>query len=94
MTTSMIRKQQHQQLEEKKSDLEKKLSDPELLKNQKGYASATREYREVQAVLNAIQEYTKLEQQLKEMDTMNAEESDPELLVLAQDEKIQLQKNF
>ncbi len=88
----MVTDRQLQQLEEKMASLEVKLSDPELLKNQKSYASATREYREVQLVLNAARSYARLKTSLEDMEKIHSEESDPELLELATEERAELQK--
>src|SRR3989338_2126910 len=88
----MVTDRQLQQLEEKMASLEVKLSDPELLKNKKSYASATLEYREVQLVLNAARSYARLKTSLEDMEKIHSEESDPELLELATEERAELQK--
>lgn len=90
----MVTDAQIKQLEEKKASLESQLSDVELLKDQKGYASATRDYREVQTVLDAARKSEHLTQDLKDMETLHAEAADPELLELARQERVKLEKDL
>lgn len=89
----MVSQSQTNQLNEKKVLLERLLSDPELFKNQNKYASVTREYREIQTVLDAVHEYEVLSKSLHDIDALHAN-SEPELAELANVERIRMQKNL
>ncbi|MEK7648851.1 MAG: peptide chain release factor 1 [Patescibacteria group bacterium] len=90
----MVTLAQNQQLEEKKHSLEQQLSDPELLKNQKGYFSATKEYREVQRMIDAIQKYSELQESLVHAKKMALDETDTELRDLAVQEQRQIEQQL
>lgn len=90
----MVNASQLKQLEDKKIALEQQLSDPELLQNQKNYMATTRDYRELQTVLSAVQQYEKSMQSLNEMEVLDVQETDPELLELARDERVAIKKDL
>ena len=78
------------ELQRKKEELLKKLSDPEFLSDKTKFEQASRELKKIEKELNIQKEIARAEKKIKEAEEILAEETDNELLALAKEE---LQKN-
>ena len=70
------------ELESKLSNLEKKLSDPALIANQREYKKVAQEHAQVTKLAALSRKYWKVNDELAESRKMLQEEDDPELLEL------------
>jgi len=61
------------------------LADPQVIANQERFRSLSREYSEIEPVVNSYREYRSTEQQYTAAETMR-NESDPDLRAMAEDE--------
>ncbi|MCD4813119.1 peptide chain release factor 1 [bacterium] len=73
-----------EKIERKYVDLEEKLSDPGLVQNQDRYREVVRKHSELTEVVEAIRQYRKLEQELKDTEEMQA--AGGEMAALAEEE--------
>jgi peptide chain release factor 1 len=76
----------HDELENKLSNLEKKLSDSALIANQREYTKVAQEHAQVTKLSALINRYQKVNDELAESKKMLEEEVDPELLELVNNE--------
>jgi peptide chain release factor 1 len=74
------------ELESKLSNLEKKLSDPALIANQREYTKVAQEHAQVTKLATLSRRYWKVNDELAESRKMLEEETDPELLELVRNE--------
>ncbi|KPJ99412.1 MAG: peptide chain release factor 1 [Desulfobacterales bacterium SG8_35] len=74
------------ELESKLSNLEKKLSDPGLIANQREYKKVAQEHAQVTKLAALSSRYRKVNDELAESRKMLEEEEDPELLELVRNE--------
>ena len=74
------------ELESKLSNLEKKLSDPALIANQREYTKIAQEHAQVTKLAALSRRYRKVNDELAESKKMLEEETDPELLELVKNE--------
>ncbi len=70
-------------LEDKYLELEKKISDPEVIANQSSWQKYIKEHAELQPIVKAYGSYKKLKEQLEEGKAILKNESDPELKEMA-----------
>ncbi len=74
------------ELKEKRERLLKKLSDPEFLSNRENFEKVSKELKEIEQKLFYLKELEKAEKKIKEAQEILKEESDPELIALAEEE--------
>ncbi|MGB9681134.1 MAG: peptide chain release factor 1 [Minisyncoccia bacterium] len=74
------------ELKDKKENLLKKLSDPEFLSNKENFEKASKELKEIEQKLFYLKELEKIEKKIKEAQEILKDESDPELIALAEEE--------
>jgi len=74
------------ELKEKKEEILKKLSDPEFLSHKENFEKASKELKEIEEKLFYLKEIEKLEKKFRDAQEILKEESDPELLTLAEEE--------
>ena len=75
-----------EELQNKLTNLEKKLSDPSLIANQREYKKVAQEHAQVTKLAALTGRYTKAKEELEESNTMLLEEKDTELLELVKSE--------
>lgn len=80
----------HQQLKTKFQKLEKDLQDPAVIADQNKLKTFSQEYNDLKPLVEAIEELSSVEKQIKETDTMITNESDEEMKGLAEIELSQL----
>jgi peptide chain release factor 1 len=81
-------------VEERYLQLERELSEPEILDNQKEYQKVTREHADLAPVVDTYRQYRKLSQQIQENQAMLEEESDLEMLELIKLDVARLRKEL
>ena len=75
------------QVEEKYEELEKLLSDPEIISKQDKLRQYSKEHADLTPIVNAYRNYRVLESQLGDVEVMLREEKDSEVLSMIRDEK-------
>lgn len=75
-----------QELKKQKEKLLKKLSDPEFLSKKENFEKASKELKEIEERLSLLREIEKIDKKIKEAQEILKEESDPELIDLAEEE--------
>jgi peptide chain release factor 1 len=75
-------------------ELNKLLSDPQIISRQSEFQKYSREHAEISSVVNGYREYTKASNQLKDSETLLNDETDPELVELAKEEVKELQQSI
>ncbi len=73
-------------LEEKFKDLEKKISDPDIISDQNTWQKYIKEHAELQPIVKTYNEYKSYKNQLEEAKEILREESDPEMKEMAKAE--------
>lgn len=74
------------------SELSEKIANPELVKNQEEYQRVARRLAQLSPLLTKIKELEEVERKLVETEQWLTQETEPELLALAQEEKKRLEK--
>jgi peptide chain release factor 1 len=80
------------ELKERRDELAKWLSDPEVANDQQRFVPLTKEYKELEAHETAHEEYEDLLQNLESAERILKEESDEELKEMARQEKEELER--
>lgn len=80
------------ELKERRDEVAKSLSDPEVANDQKRFVPLTKEYKELEPLEKAFDEYESLLNDLEGAEKILREESDGELKGMAEDEKESLDK--
>lgn len=75
------------ELKERRDEIAKWLSDPEVANDQKRFVPLTKEYKELEPIEKAYEEYSKLLEDLQNAERILKEESDDELKEMAMEEK-------
>ena len=75
-----------EELESKRANLEKKLSDTALIANQREYKKVAREHAQVSKLAGLLSRYQKVNDELIENKTMLQDEEDPEMLELVRND--------
>jgi len=81
---SMIKK--YQELKERYQKLEQDIQNPDVLADQKKYANVSKEYNELNEVIERVRELKKLEKQMQENEDIIKKEKDDGLVKLAEKE--------
>jgi peptide chain release factor 1 len=81
-----------EELQNKIINLEKKLSDPSLIANQREYKKVAQEHAQLTKLAALTGRYTKAKEELEESNTMLLEEKDTELLELVKSEIVELKE--
>ncbi len=81
-------------IEQKYQELETKLSDPEILKNQEQYQLLAREHAELTPLIKTFRTYQQVEKELETNQTLLRTESDEEIKELAREEIQQLKEKL
>ncbi len=75
-------------------ELNKLLSDPQVISRQSEFQKYSREHSEISPVVEGYREYAKASKQLKDSETLLNDETDPELVELAKEEVKELQQSI
>ncbi|MGP7971781.1 MAG: PCRF domain-containing protein, partial [Desulfobaccales bacterium] len=75
-----------QKLESQFIDLEQRLSDPEVIRDQELYQKYSKEHAELNPLIQTFRRYRQAQKELQESQTMLKEETDEELKSLVRDE--------
>ncbi len=81
-------------VEEKYNELEKFLSDSEIISNQDKLRQYSKEHSDLTPIITAYRKYRTLESQLSDVEIMLREEKDSEVLGMVKEEKESLQSNM
>ncbi len=81
------------ELEKKFQDLEERMSDPELIKDQKRYQQVAKEHADLAPVINAFHEYKRIKKELEENKEL-IRDKDPEIASLAKAEVEELSQRL
>ncbi len=81
-----------QGIQQKYQQIEKQLSDPQIISDNKKYVQLNREYRNLEPLVKAYKKYTQILEQLKSTKELLKEESDEEMREMAKEELEQLTK--
>ncbi len=80
------------ELKERRDEVAKWLSDPEVANDQQRFVPLTKEYKELEPMEKAYEEYDELLNELESTERILREESDDELKEMAEEEKEKLEK--
>jgi peptide chain release factor 1 len=83
-----------QNIEKRFKAVEAEISAPDIHKDQKKYRVIMQEHSHLSAIMGEYQRYKKLDQELKEAKSMLAEEKDPEVIEMAEEEISSLEDNL
>ncbi len=86
--------QKIQPLLQRGRELEQKLADGDIVSNQKEYLVLSKEYSDLVPFLEHAKKYEALSDQLTKSESMLKDKSDPELLLLAEEEQKELQASL
>ena len=78
-------------LEERFDELSRRMSDPDVLNNPARYRQVVRAYKELEPVVEAYRHYQRLHQEVAGARELLAEDGDPEMAAMAQEEAESLQ---
>jgi len=78
----------------KKLELERLISDPQIIADKARYQEYTKEYAQVGQIVNSHQEYKKTEQEIREHEEMLKQSQDPEFSELIANELMDLNKKI
>lgn len=81
-------------VEDRYEELNKLLSDPQVIYRQTEFQKYSREHSEISPLVEGYREYTKASNQLKDNETLLNDETDPELIELAKEEVKELQQSI
>jgi len=81
-------------VEERYEELNKLLSDPQVISRQAEFQKYSREHSEISPLVEGYREYTKASNQLKDSEALLTDETDPELVELAKEEVKELQQSI
>lgn len=81
-------------LEKKFETLNEKMSDPSIVSDRVAVEKLARDLKEIRPAVTAYREYQKLQEGLAETESMLADESDPELMEMAREERDALQEKM
>ncbi|MBN2659060.1 MAG: peptide chain release factor 1 [Spirochaetales bacterium] len=82
-----------EKLHHRYSEVEKMISDPDVISNQKRYKELMMEYSDLKDIDNAYLEYKKMTEELADARDMIAEETDPEMKEMAKEEIKELERS-
>ncbi len=82
-----------QSVEERYEELNKLLSDPQIISRQAEFQKYSREHSEVSPLVEGYRQYKKASSQIKDNETLLNEETDPELVEMAKEEIKELQQS-
>jgi len=83
-----------QSVEERYEELNKMLSDPQIISRQADFQKYSREHSEVSPLVEGYRQYKKASAQITENEMLLKEETDPELVILAKEEIKELQESI
>ncbi len=83
-----------QSVEERYEELNKLLSDPQVISKQSEFQKYSREHSEISPLVDSFREYKKASNQLKDNESLLSDETDPELIELAKEEVKELQQSI
>ncbi len=83
-----------QSVEERYEQLNKLLSDPQIISKQSEFQKYSREHSEISPLVEGFREYKKASSQLKDSETLLNDETDPELIELAKEEVKELKHSI
>lgn len=83
-----------EELREEYSELEKKLSDPELLSRPQNMVELGKKLKEVGAALRMLEEETRLRQELLDAESFIADSNDSELKTMAEEDRTRIEKRL
>src|SRR3989344_1026387 len=83
-----------EELKKEYAEIEKQLSDSELLSRPSDFADLGRKLKELNQLIRSIEEKQKLEQDIEDVKKMLSSEKDQELRALAEQEKEALEKKL
>ncbi|MBO8126081.1 MAG: peptide chain release factor 1 [Firmicutes bacterium] len=79
---------------EKYDRITQQLSDPEVIANQEKFQKLAKTHAELSEIVEEYKEYKQVIQRIKEAEEILKTESDPEFRAMAQEEKVQLEKEL